>query len=315
MGEEHQSPSHQNVTGNYNALVHGSGSATVNVYTTMANSQVRERPYNYVPDLRDGPFQARIGEFEQLKKLIIEAKALGTPPCVGIVGMGGIGKTRLAQELAYQYEKEQRFPAGIFWMSATGENLAQWQNQFTQLALKTEYLPPRDDTKDTPEKEEQLARHICKYLASHADALLLLDNVEKPELIKTAISAVAGSKVLCTIIYTSKYSFPPPGLSVKIHRVMKLSEKKAFSLLLGENRRQLLKELKRGSQKEDAEAVRSICKYIGYLPLALVLLGRLLQDPYLSLVHLHQELEKRGSLEIVRDRNMGFAHSWNRKLE
>src|SRR5439155_361858 len=121
---------------------------------------------------------------------------------VGVIGMGGIGKTQLAIEIAYHSRDQGHFPAGIFWMPATGNNVFAWQHQFAELAAKTDYLPA-DDNETSPENEARRARHFCRYLAEHADALLILDNVEAPDLVTTVFPALIGQEAACAILYTS----------------------------------------------------------------------------------------------------------------
>ena len=114
--------------------------------------------------------------------------------------MGGVGKTQLAVELAYRYQ--QRFPGGIFWMPATGQSLFDWQHTLADLAVKTSYFPPGDDPAN-PEHEALRARHLCRYFAAHTDVLVILDNVEVPQLVTTALADLAGGELACTVLYTS----------------------------------------------------------------------------------------------------------------
>jgi hypothetical protein len=265
-----------------------------------------DRPRNYLPFPRNLLFQPRPGEFERLEHLLF---GQGTPQrplrigLIGMIGMGGVGKTQLAVQLAYRYE--QRFPAGVFWMTATGTDLFEWQRQLAELAFKTDYLPPDDDV-SSPENEIRRARHLARYLARHADALLILDNVEDPSLVLSVLPTLAGGDVACAILYTSRNRFVPPG--VTSHFVEQLPEEAALRLLLATTRPSLLAEVVAGDQHTEAKAPRVICQGVGYLPLALVhLQGSLARDPRLTLVRLAEVLKERGALDVAKKQYLDAA--------
>src|SRR5439155_11194531 len=82
---------------------------------------VNKQPRTYIPFFRNLLFQARPNDFQQLETLIFdggEEQKAARSGWVGIVGLSGMGKTRLAIEFAYRYL--ERFPAGVFWITVTG---------------------------------------------------------------------------------------------------------------------------------------------------------------------------------------------------
>ena len=268
---------------------------------TRTHRVVNERPNNYIPFPRNPLFQPRPGEFERLEDLLFGPGAEQQPArlgLVGVVGLGGVGKTQLAVELAYRCLDQQRFPAGTFWMPATGTSVFEWQQQFAELAFSTDYLPPDDDP-SSQENEARRARHFCRYLATHKDALLILDNVEDPNLVTYVLPALAGIKIDCPILYTSRSQTAPPGVST--YPVRELPVDGALRLLLETTRPTLLAEVLTGSMSADAQAARTVCHDVGYLPLALVhLRGLLVRDQQVTLVRLAEVLRQRGALEVAK---------------
>ncbi len=120
------------------------------------------RPKSFIPHSPSPLFQPRPREFEHLKGMLFESKREKLPPRVGLVGMGGVGKTQLAVELADRCI--DRYPGGVFWMSAADKDIVDWQRQLAALAVDTDYLPP-DDNLSSPENERRRARYLCRYLA------------------------------------------------------------------------------------------------------------------------------------------------------
>ena len=263
------------------------------------------RPKDYLPFLPNPLFQSRPGEFEKLETILFsrEDQRPARLGLVGMLGMGGVGKTQLAVEFVYRYKN--RFPGGVFWMTATGRSLYNWQYQLAELAARTDYLPPNDDISH-PENEARRAYYLCRYLACHRDALLILDNVEDPNLITSVLPVFAGGELICTILYTSRITLVlPDGIT---HDVEKLPEEGALRLLLDKVRPLLLNEILVGSQHAEAKAAREICQAVGYLPLALVhLRGYLARDQQATVTRLLQVLKERGALEIAKRQYLDAA--------
>jgi WD40 repeat protein len=282
-----------------------------------STASIGTRPKDYIPLMRSPLFQPRPGEFEKLETILFSRDNqqpihLGL---VGVLGMGGVGKTQLAVELAYRYK--DHFPDGIFWMTAAGRSIYDWQRQIAELALRAEYLPPADNASN-PENELRRAQHLCRYLASHQKTLLILDNVQEPSLITSALPTLAGNELSCTILYTSRSTKKLP--SVVQYDVQPLPEKEALQLLLKDIRPKLLSSILVGDHNAEMEASRKICRKVGYLPLALIhLRGYLERNERLSLIRLLLVIEERGAIELAKDSEQDvvtllatFRLSWER---
>ncbi|HEX3640542.1 MAG TPA: caspase family protein, partial [Ktedonobacteraceae bacterium] len=271
-----------------------------------------EHPQSYIPFPRNPLFQPRPGEFERLETLLTGENAeqptrLGL---VGVTGMGGIGKTQLAVELAYRLQEQQHFAGGIFWTPATGTNVFEWHRSMAELAFNADYLPPDDDP-SSPENEARRACYFCRYLANHADVLLILDNVEDPKLVTSALPFLAGGSLSCSILYTSRMTQTPHG--VVAHSVEQLPQDAALRLLLETTRPPLLSETLAGSHNPDASAARSVCFLVGYMPLALVHLRSFLQqDQQVSLCRLVDVFTSRGISGIAAKVTETFRLSWQK---
>ncbi len=252
------------------------------------------RPRDYLPLLPNPNFQPRPGEFEKLERWLLNQRQPARLGLVGVVGMGGVGKTQLAVEVAARYQ--DHFPDGIFWMPATGKTLADWRQKLAALAEQTGYLPP-DDAPAQPDNEERQAKHVARYLADHPQALLILDNVEQPDLVASVLPTLAGKPPACAVLYTSRSKIAPPG--VTIHPVEALPPEAALRLLLADTRPGVLSDALTGSQNTETEAANALCQAVGFLPLGLVHLRRLLErDPLLTVARLAQAVHERGALEF-----------------
>lgn len=288
-------------------------------------------PVPYFPYGHDQLFRAREGEFESLRPLLCTAG--DAPVRLGLTGMGGVGKSRLAIELAAQCQAH--FTDGIFWASAgnagttgmTGSGASieptRADNDYALvhalafLAHRAKYLPPGED--EARINDEQRARYLCRFLAQHPRALLVLDNLEDPGLLISKLPDLAGMELQCSVLYTSREAFAPPG--VKTHPVAPLqNEQDVLFLLLHAVRPEILAMEAAGQIGPELAAAHSICKRVGGLPLALVLLRAQL-DTYrwLTVTELDQELRTRGVLAIARDEttiktslSAAFSLSWQR---
>ncbi len=278
---------------------------------------VNTRPQTYIPFQHNDSFQQRPGEFDTITKHLLPGSTERSP-IVGLTGMGGKGKSQLAVELALLYVKEQRFPDGIFWLPVTEENEDALCYQLSELAANAEYLPPDDDVSH-PENRRRRARHFCRWLAEHPDALLILDNVQQIErVLDDLLPGFVSGGVRCTILYTSRNPVTPLA-SVWLYEVKGLTEKGAWRLLLA-RREATLQQVLAGDQGAEAQAARAICNYVERLPLALTLLRDLLQDPNLTVAHLWTEQQKRGTIaltsgdqDVLKARLFStFEQSWNR---
>jgi tetratricopeptide (TPR) repeat protein len=172
---------------------------------------------------------------------------------VAIAGMGGIGKTELALQYAIEQLQQNQYPAGICWLRARDREIATDIVTFAQVHLGLS-LP------DQLEIDAQV--RFCWQRWPKGEALVVLDDVTDYQAIEPYLPpADPRFKLLIT-------TRSDLGSTVQKIVIEELDEDGAIALL-----ESLVGEERVRSQLADAQA---LCKWVGYLPLALELLGRFL---------------------------------------
>ena len=102
-------------------------------------------------------------------------------------GLGGIGKTQIAVEYAYRYRDHYQ---AIFWINASTREVL--SADFAAIAALL----------DLPEQHEQdqdiVVRAVKRWLTTHTRWLLILDNVDEPEMIADFLPVHTTGDVLLT---------------------------------------------------------------------------------------------------------------------
>ncbi|KAK4249021.1 hypothetical protein C7999DRAFT_30552 [Corynascus novoguineensis] len=123
-------------------------------------------PCHYIPLSRNQHFVGRERTLDTLKGLLFVRQKSQK---ASIVGLGGVGKTQVALQLAY-WAKEHRPEFSIFWVSALSN--ATFKHAFTAIARK---LLIQSDSED-----DGLFKSVRRYLSSEAAGpwLLVVDNAD-----------------------------------------------------------------------------------------------------------------------------------------
>ncbi len=206
--------------------------------------------FHYPPAKRNPYFTGRSDQLSLLHTLLIAGKQVALTQAIS--GLGGIGKTQLALEYAYRYQKSYH---DIFWASAdTEEALMASYVRFAD-AL---HLPEAKEADQTKVKEA-----VRRWFKTHTNWLLILDNIEDLHLLPSFVSEHQQGAVLLT---TRKRVTEPVAQVLELEVLL---EDDAILFLLKRT-----KVLALGSSLEDAsdderEAAKMITRLLGNLPLAL----------------------------------------------
>ena len=124
-----------------------------------------------VPLRRNPFFTGRAGILEELDALLRTSEAVTPTQSYALYGLGGIGKTQLVVEYAYQHAREF---AAIFWIGA--ESVETIVASFLDIAEVLQ-LPQRQEA-----DQQQAIAAVQRWLTTHPGWLLIWDNLEDQEL-------------------------------------------------------------------------------------------------------------------------------------
>jgi len=238
-------------------------------------------PPFFIPFPKNPNFVGRSGDLESLHNALQRHEPVGILPA-GLTGMGGIGKTQLAVEYAYQYK--ENYPGGVFWVNAAlplDQGFAQIGSGLHPQVLGQSF-------------NQQLHAGFDE-LNHRPDALLVLDNLPNPaQLARPVASEGIPVNLPCPILFTTRQR--ELGKFRRID-ISELPEEPALQLLLRYESRHPIRDDPNHPERHEA---KSICRLLGWLPLALELAGAFLAEwPDISLADYRKRLQKKGCLTTL----------------
>ena len=197
-----------------------------------------------------GHFVDRPKVSQDLKKQLIAESTdrFGTLVISAIHGLGGIGKTILAQALAHDPQVQERFYDGVLW--------ATLGQQPDVLSLLQNWIAALKDYSYKPTTIQAASNHLNSLLYDKAILLIIDDawNIGDIEPFR-----VGGGK--CQAIITTRRSEVARKVDAYLYPLDLMSE--AQSLMLLEKR------LNKSLEDTEKEVAKKLVKTLGYLPLAL----------------------------------------------
>ena len=211
-----------------------------------------------------------VGRSEALKHLHHVLQQNDRGAITSIQGISGVGKTELATQYALLNLLLLTYPGGICWLRARDEDIGIQIVGFAKAKLGLQ--PPKDW--DLPSQVDFCWSHWCK-----GDVLVVLDDVNDYPKIEP-------------------YLPPQPSrFKVLITTRLQLDLSQSLTLdVLGEEAALDLLQQWVGSEKIDQQLAdaKKLCQRLGYLPLALNLVGRYVKQRKISLAEMLRRLEEKG---------------------
>jgi tetratricopeptide (TPR) repeat protein len=210
-----------------------------------------------------------IGRKEDLKKLHQQLQTDQPVVISAIAGMGGIGKSELALQYAYQH-LAPTYPGGICWLNAradVGLKIVEFARLYADL---------------TPPPDWEIVEKVrwCWQQWRDGATLIVFDDVQDYDDVR---SFLPPPKSQFRTLLTSRHKFPSP---VQNYQIQVLSKTAAVQLLGSFHPEVRLR------IDADLATAEAICHWLGYLPLGLELVGRYLaNDLDLSLAEVWQALQ------------------------
>ncbi|MTJ31647.1 tetratricopeptide repeat protein [Aphanizomenon sp. UHCC 0183] len=285
----------ENVQGNINA-----GNIT-QIFQIINNLSDIPQPTGFPHNIPGSNTKKFVGRENELVLIHQHLEANNSAVIAAVEGMGGIGKTELATQYSLLHLQLNTYPGGICWLQARDQNIGLQILEFCRTSLGSQ--PP--DNVDLLEQVKWCWQHW-----QEGNTLVVVDDVQNYSAIKPYLPPQSSQ---FKVLITTRLKLDLSGsLSLQI-----LSESEAIALLS-----ELIGADQLTSETAQAE---ELCQRLGYLPLALQLVGRYIKKRQISLAEMLKRLEAKGlghpalvvdmndptwTLSITRGVEAAFALSW-----
>ena len=144
-------------------------------------------PIWVVPHPRNPFFTGREKIVNTVYNRLKKDSGLALTQAPAISGLGGIGKTQIALEYAYQYRNQYK---AVFWVAA--ENESDIKTDFIKIANELN-LPEKK-----AEDQNEMITGVKRWLQSNSDWLIIFDNVEDFHLVNQHVPSNSKGQLLFT---------------------------------------------------------------------------------------------------------------------
>lgn len=168
-------------------------------------------------------FVGREPELASLRAALLDAPEQSP---AGIHGVGGMGKTALAQ--AFAYKESDAFPGGCWLLRCEGRDrlLTVFRNLVNDLEIELTDEEKLDDAK--------AVRRVFEVLRARGPTLFLLDNVDRPALLAQEQMQLVAGQPWARVLYTTRLApdeFTQAGAVIRPLDLDRLPENQAVDLI------------------------------------------------------------------------------------
>lgn len=205
-----------------------------------------------------------MGRDEVLKQLEQQLQTSERVAISTLTGMGGIGKTELALQYALEDAKKspemRRYQGGICWLNGRGENIGSQLVRFIEKYLQI--TMPDEGT-----LEERVAIGWQRW--TEGESLIIFDDVEEIKQIESYLPPQVPPPNKCfKVIITTRNQRISRNFALLAVGLLTLEDSiKLLASFIGEN-----------TINQDKAGAEALCQWLGYLPLAIELVGRYIRE-------------------------------------
>lgn len=261
--------------------------------------------------LPDKKYLRLVGRESEIKECLDSLRNPNEKRFVGLIGMGGVGKSALAREIIERI-RDENFFSSFVWLTAKQQALDLDEEISSELQVSYETLLNRLiswlglTSKLREEKKLANREAEVKKALAQTPVLVMLDNLEtsldQEEIVQRFVNLLKTTS--CRVILTSREEWKQTKHSIKQIALKGLKENDAISLM---------REVAQGTKNRrgltaSESSLRKIARAVGYMPLALKITVGLLDNFDLQI--LLSDLEKLSSEQVKSMYDYLFANTW-----